>query len=113
MTLSSCSDNQFTCGNGQCLDMEFRCNGDVNCQKDNSDEVNCALIDIVPLSLQMVEKWWQGRVAWCWTWFYSNICGRSKVNEIITDENVWLIRKPLTVLLLPETQREVNHLMSC
>jgi len=35
-----CSDTQFQCESGQCIDSALRCNGEANCQ-DNSDEKNC------------------------------------------------------------------------
>lgn len=35
-----CSDSQFQCESGQCIDSALRCNGEANCQ-DNSDEKNC------------------------------------------------------------------------
>lgn len=35
-----CSESQFQCASGQCIDGALRCNGDANCQ-DKSDEKNC------------------------------------------------------------------------
>lgn len=37
---SNCDSNQYTCHNGRCLNMEWRCDGDDDCH-DNSDEVDC------------------------------------------------------------------------
>ncbi|XP_065254712.1 low-density lipoprotein receptor-related protein 6 isoform X5 [Emys orbicularis] len=38
-----CSDSQFQCESGQCIDSTLRCNGEANCQ-DNSDEKNCEVL---------------------------------------------------------------------
>merc|ERR1712110_564678 len=37
LSLSSCSDHQFTCGDGHCLTMKYRCDGIPHCD-DGSDE---------------------------------------------------------------------------
>ena len=41
---SNCAEDQFTCEDGHCLSMDFRCNGVVNCPDDNTDEANCHII---------------------------------------------------------------------
>ncbi|XP_051886578.1 low-density lipoprotein receptor-related protein 6 isoform X2 [Pristis pectinata] len=38
-----CSDSQFQCASGQCIDAVFRCNGESNCQ-DKSDEEKCEVL---------------------------------------------------------------------
>ncbi|KAM6314430.1 low-density lipoprotein receptor-related protein 6 isoform 6-T6 [Podargus strigoides] len=38
-----CSDTQFQCESGQCIEGALRCNGEANCQ-DNSDEKNCEVL---------------------------------------------------------------------
>ena len=41
---SNCAEDQFTCQDGHCLSMDFRCNGVINCPRDNTDESNCNII---------------------------------------------------------------------
>ena len=41
--LTSCSPGLFTCGDGQCIDMENRCDQNPNCI-DQSDEVDCQML---------------------------------------------------------------------
>ena len=43
LKLSSCKDGKFTCDDGQCINMDQRCNQVPDCQ-DKSDERNCQLI---------------------------------------------------------------------
>ena len=40
----ACSQEQYACGNGFCINSEFRCNGNIDC-KDFSDEINCSLVN--------------------------------------------------------------------
>ena len=47
LLLTSCSAGDFTCDNGQCIDIVDRCNGVPECQ-DLSDEKNCRLVNIDP-----------------------------------------------------------------
>ena len=37
ITFSFCSDNEFTCAEGHCVDMNLRCDGRTDCE-DGSDE---------------------------------------------------------------------------
>ena len=43
ITFTACSDTQFTCSDGNCVAMEQRCDGKINCY-DESDEMECQLI---------------------------------------------------------------------
>ena len=43
LSLTACTDTEFTCDNGLCVDMDERCNGRVNCL-DQSDETDCDII---------------------------------------------------------------------
>ena len=40
-----CGEDQFTCNNGMCIDIEKRCNLKTDCQ-DKSDESSCFTVDI-------------------------------------------------------------------
>ena len=40
MKLSGCADDEFTCSDGQCINMNSRCDQIINC-RDESDEQNC------------------------------------------------------------------------
>ena len=43
MSLSFCSDEEYTCDDGNCVDMDHRCDGITQCE-DKSDEKNCRII---------------------------------------------------------------------
>ena len=45
MKLSGCADNEFTCDDGQCIQMRDRCDQILDC-RDKSDEQNCKIIII-------------------------------------------------------------------
>ena len=45
LTLSACSDSQFTCADGNCVKMEQRCDGRTHCN-DESDEMECKIIKL-------------------------------------------------------------------
>ena len=40
LKLSGCADDEFTCSDGQCINMNSRCDQIINC-RDESDEQNC------------------------------------------------------------------------
>ena len=43
LTISQCYPGKFTCDSGQCIQLEERCNIELNCE-DKTDEYNCAKI---------------------------------------------------------------------
>ena len=43
LTMSTCSTDQYTCNDGLCINLDYRCDGEPNC-KDKSDELGCQLI---------------------------------------------------------------------
>lgn len=53
ISFSACTDDQFTCRDGTCVDLLHVCNGQLDCL-DKSDEVNCQLIRFDPSYLQSV-----------------------------------------------------------
>ncbi|CAG2189557.1 HSPG2 [Mytilus edulis] len=44
-TPGPCGARQTTCRNGQCIPLDYRCDGDTNCD-DNSDEESCSVSSI-------------------------------------------------------------------
>ena len=47
MKLTACNEDEFTCDDGQCVQMEKRCNQLPNC-RDESDEIGCQIILLKP-----------------------------------------------------------------
>ena len=45
LLFSGCGENEFPCLNGQCIDMEYRCDVISHCQ-DSSDELNCQKLQL-------------------------------------------------------------------
>ena len=43
LKLTGCLENEFTCDDGQCIDISKRCNQIINC-RDKSDEMRCQLL---------------------------------------------------------------------
>ena len=43
LKLSGCNDNEFTCSDGQCINIKSRCDQKINC-RDKSDEQDCRLL---------------------------------------------------------------------
>ena len=43
LKFTTCSDKQFTCGNGKCISMKLRCDQTPNCD-DGADEKNCQML---------------------------------------------------------------------
>ena len=40
-TLIACSRTEWQCDYGQCISIESRCNGNIDCPDDTSDETHC------------------------------------------------------------------------
>nr|XP_045603328.1 uncharacterized protein LOC123761370 [Procambarus clarkii] len=47
LKLTSCRQNMFTCGDGKCIDLNQRCNLELDCD-DHSDELNCETLIVPP-----------------------------------------------------------------
>ena len=47
LSITGCSEDEFTCNDGSCVDMETRCDRKANCQ-DISDEKNCKIVSFDP-----------------------------------------------------------------
>ncbi|XP_042226467.1 uncharacterized protein LOC121869287 [Homarus americanus] len=47
LKLTSCGQNMFTCGDGMCINLNLRCNLELDCE-DHSDELNCESLIIPP-----------------------------------------------------------------
>ena len=45
MKLTACNHSQFTCNDGECVEMEKRCNQLADC-KDASDELKCTILNL-------------------------------------------------------------------
>ena len=43
LKMSGCEEEEFTCNDGQCIDINLRCDQIINC-RDKSDEENCQLM---------------------------------------------------------------------
>ena len=43
LKFTTCLDDQFTCDDGQCIDLEERCDQSIDCG-DSSDENNCKML---------------------------------------------------------------------
>ena len=50
-----CSDNEFQCNNGRCLDIRRKCNGYDECG-DRSDEVDCGKLKRVHMRRVDIQK---------------------------------------------------------
>ena len=38
----TCDGNMFQCDKGECISMSWRCDRDIDCPNDNSDETDCS-----------------------------------------------------------------------
>ena len=45
LKLTGCADHEFTCDDGQCVDIGKRCDQILNC-RDESDEQDCAILEL-------------------------------------------------------------------
>ena len=63
LKLSGCGEEEFTCSDGQCIDINKRCDQIVHC-RDESDEEDCRLLvlkkgynkNIIPFTVSNVSK---------------------------------------------------------
>ena len=63
LKLSGCGEEEFTCSDGQCIDINSRCDQIVDC-RDESDEEDCRLLvlkkgykkDIIPFTVAPVRS---------------------------------------------------------
>lgn len=68
LTFTSCTDDQFTCDNGHCVQLESRCNNKPDCL-DLSDELQCSYVSISGTYVQQLipppdEKGLGGRIVY-------------------------------------------------
>ena len=83
MNLHNCKENEFSCQNGKCINMKFRCDKDYDCP-DFSDEENCTVLTIsnydknipppivkvnskkkdLPPSDLLLKEYWTGDPTW-------------------------------------------------
>ena len=47
-----CANNEFRCADGQCIDLPWRCDHDVDCD-DGSDEQNCSKCSVWCIKVSM------------------------------------------------------------
>ena len=43
--ISECGEDEFKCGNGMCIDIDWKCDGDQDCV-DAEDEIQCSNSDL-------------------------------------------------------------------
>ena len=43
LKMSGCAEDEFTCGDGQCIDIKYRCDQVIDC-RDKTDELDCSLL---------------------------------------------------------------------
>ena len=66
------SNNDYTCGNGECIDSEFRCDGENDCH-DGSDEFNCDDLELMIRWLSNYYKKYWFNIS-IWSFEVSYIC---------------------------------------
>ncbi len=47
---SACEKDEMVCGNGECVNLSWKCDGEDDCG-DNSDEINCGGFSILVLKI--------------------------------------------------------------